>query len=111
MNATTKRALSNKWVFVLNEYELIKQKNSKNFSTVDQLCEVFKIHRKDIRKYYGRWIKSGRDPDSLLPQKRGPKPGQLKLLSKDEERTIIKIRRKFQVNEFEISHMIKRHLF
>lgn len=109
MNATTKRSLSNKWLLVLNEYELIKQKNSKNFSTVDQLCEVFKIHRKDIRKYYGRWIKSGRDPDSLLPQKRGPKPGQLKLLSKDEERTIIKIRRKFQANEFEIAHMIKGH--
>jgi transposase InsO family protein len=109
MNATTKRALSNKWLLVLNEYELIKQKKSKNFSTVDQLCEVFKIHRKDIRKYYERWIKSGRDPDSLLPKKRGPKPGQLKLLSKDEERTIIKIRRKFQANEFEISHMIKGH--
>lgn len=109
MNATTKRALSNKWLLVINEYELIKQKKSKNFSTVDQLCEVFKVHRKDIRKYYERWIKSGRDPDSLLPQKRGPKPGQLKLLSKDEERTIIKIRRKFQANEFEISHMIKGH--
>ena len=109
MNVTTKRALSNKWLLVINEYELIKQKKSKNFSTVDQLCEVFKVHRKDIRKYYERWIKSGRDPDSLLPQKRGPKPGQLKLLSKDEERTIIKIRRKFQANEFEISHMIKGH--
>lgn len=109
MNPTTKRALSNKWLLVLNEYELIKQKKSKNFSTVDQLCDVFKVHRKDIRKYYERWIKSDRDPDSLLPQKRGPKPGQLKLLSKDEERTIIKIRRKFQANEFEISHMIKGH--
>jgi transposase InsO family protein len=109
MNATTKRVMTNKWLLVVNEYELIKQKKSKNFSTVDQLCEVFKVHRKDIRKYYERWIKSGRDPDSLLPQKRGPKPGQLKLLSKDEERTIIKIRRKFQANEFEISHMIKGH--
>ena len=88
MNATTKRNMTNKWLLVVNEYELIKQKKSKNFSTVDQLCEVFKVHRKDIRKYYERWIKSGRDPDSLLPQKRGPKPGQLKLLSKDEERTI-----------------------
>ena len=109
MNTTTKRALTDKWLLVLNEYELIKQKKNKNFSTVDQLCEVFKIHRKDIRKYYERWIKSGRDPDSLLPKKRGPKPGQLKLLSKDEERTIIKIQRKFQANEFEIFHLIKGH--
>jgi len=109
MNTTTKRAMTDKWFLVVTEYDLIKQKKSKNFSTVDQLCEVFKVHRKDIRKYYGRWIKSGRDPDSLLPQKRGPKPGQLKLLSKDEERTIIKIQRKFQANEFEIFHLIKGH--
>jgi transposase InsO family protein len=109
MNATTKRVMTDKWLLVLNEYELIKQKRNKNFSTVDQLCEVFKIHRKDIRKYYERWIKSGRDPDSLLPHKRGPKPGQLKLLSKDEERTIIKIQRRFQANEFEIFHLIKGH--
>jgi len=54
-----------------------------------------------------RWIKSGKDPNSLLPQKRGPKPGQLKILSKDEERTIIKIRRRFQANEFEIYHFVK----
>ena len=42
-----------------------------------------------------------------MPQKRGPKPGQLKMLTKDEERTIIKIHRRFQANEFEIYHLIK----
>ncbi len=77
MNTTTKRVMTDKWLLVVNEYELIKQKKNKHFSTVDQLCEVFKVHRKDIRKYYGRWIKSGRDPDSLLPQKRGPKPKKI----------------------------------
>ena len=56
MNSTTKRVMTNKWLLVMNEYELIKQKKSKNFSTVDQLCEIFKVHRKDIRKYYERWI-------------------------------------------------------
>jgi transposase InsO family protein len=109
MNSSTKRIMTDKWLLVMHEYELLKQKKNTNFSTVDQLCEVFKIHRKDIRKYYERWVKSGKDPDSLLPKKRGPKPGQLKLLSKDEERTIIKIRRKFQANEFEIQHLIKGH--
>ena len=109
MNPTTKRLMTDKWLLVIKEYELIKQKKSKNFSTVDQLCSAFKVQRKDIRKYYERWAKSGKDPDALLPRKRGPKPGQLKLLSKDEERTIIKIRRKFQANEFEIYHLIKGH--
>jgi transposase InsO family protein len=109
MNSTTKRLMTDKWLLVMKEYELIKQKRSKNFSTVDQLCSAFKVHRKDIRKYYERWVKSGKDQESLLPQRRGPKPGQFKLLSKDEERTIIKIRRKFQANEFEIHQLIKGH--
>ncbi len=51
---TIKKVMSSKWLLVLNEYELIKQKKSKNFETVNQLCEVFKVHRKDIRKYYDR---------------------------------------------------------
>lgn len=109
MTKTLQAAITNKWLLVLNEYELIKQKNSKNFKTVDQLCKVFKVHRKDIRKYYERWAKSGKDPLSLLPLKRGPRPGQLKILTKDEERTIIKIRRRLQANEFEISHLLQGH--
>ena len=107
MNKSLKQAISSKWLLVLNEYELIKQKKSKNFKNVEQLCNVFKIHRKDIRKYYERWMKSGKDPESLMPLKRGPRPGQLKILSKDEERTIIKIRRRLQASEFEIQHLIK----
>jgi hypothetical protein len=107
MKKTLKQAITSKWLLVLNEYELIKQKKSKNFKTITQLCQAFKIHRKDIRKYYERWVKAGKDPDALLPQKRGPKPGQLKILTKDEERTIIKIHRRFQANEFEIYHLIK----
>lgn len=107
MIKTVKRAISDKWLLVLKEYELIKQKKSKHFKTVAQLCQVFKVHRKDIRKYYERWIKAGKHTDALLPRKRGPEPGKYKILTKDEERIIIKIRRKFQANEFEIHHFIK----
>jgi transposase InsO family protein len=45
--------------------------------------------------------------DALLPQKRGPKLGQLKILSKEEERTIVKIQRRLQASGFEIFHLIK----
>lgn len=107
MIKSLKQALTNKWLLVLKEYELIKNKRSESFKTVQQLCEAFKIHRKDIRKYYERWMKTNKDSDSLLPQKRGPRPGQLKILSKDEERTIIKIHRRLAANEFEIHHLIK----
>jgi transposase InsO family protein len=99
--------MTSKWLLVVKEYDLIRKKQSKSFKTVEQLCDVFKVHRKDIRKYYERWMKSGQREESLLPLKRGPKAGQLKILSKDEERAIIKIRRRLQANEFEIFYMIK----
>ena len=109
MTKLLKQAITSKWLLVLKEYELIKQKKSEKFKTINELCAVFKVHRKDIRKYYERRAKAGKDPNALLPHKPGPRPGQLKILSKDEERAIIKIRRRFQANEFEIYHFIKGH--
>jgi len=107
MKKSVQQLMTSKWSLVVKEYELIRLRQSKNFKTVEQLCEVFKVHRKDIRKYYERWVKSGKADESLLPQKRGPRPGQLKILSKEEERSIIKIRRRLQANEFEIFYMIE----
>jgi transposase InsO family protein len=107
MKKTEQQVMTSKWLLVVKEYEQIRQKQSQNFKTVEQLCQVFKVHRKDIRKYYERWVKSGKTNESLLPQKRGPRPGQLKILSKEEERAIIKIRRRLQANEFEIFYMIE----
>ena len=107
MTKQQKRAMTQKWQLVLTEYELIKAKRNKNFKTITRLCEVFKIHRKDIRRYYPRWIQANKDPDSLLPRRPGPRAGQLKLLSKEEERFIIKIQRRLQANEFEIHEIIK----
>lgn len=107
MKKTEQQLMTSKWLLVVKEYEQIRQKKSQNFKTVEQLCQVFKVRRKDVRKYYERWVKSGKMDESLLPQKRGPRPGQLKILSKEEERAIIKIRRRLQANEFEIFHMIE----
>jgi hypothetical protein len=107
MTKFIKSALTSKWLLVVQEYELVKQEKSPNFKTVGQICDAFKVHRKDIRKYYERWIKSGKNADALLPHKRGPKPGTLKILSKHEERAIIAIHRKLAANEFEIHHLIQ----
>ncbi len=98
MIKSIKLGLTSKWLLVVQEYELVRQKRSKNFKTVEQICQAYKVHRKDIRKYYERWIKSGKDMEALLPQKRGPKPGQLKTLTNDEERTIVKIQRRLPAN-------------
>lgn len=107
MTKSIKQAMTSKWLLVVQEYELVKQKRSQNFNTVEEICRAYKVHRKDIRKYYERWIKSGKSEEGLLPQKRGPKTGSLKILSKDEERTIMAIHRRLGANEFEIYHLIK----
>ena len=107
MTSKEQQIFSNKWLLVIKEYELVKNKKSKHFSSVKEICDVFSVNRKDIRNYYMRWCQSGKDPESLLPKKRGPKPGQLKILSKEEERAIVKIHRKLNANEFEIHHLIE----
>lgn len=107
MTEYLKFRLSSKWLLVVQEYELIKQKRSRNFKTVRELCDAFRVCRKDIRKYYERFVKSGKDPDALLPQKRGPKPGTHRLLSKEEERIIVALQRKLAANEYEIHQLIK----
>ena len=58
MNASTAWAVTSKWVTILTEYERIKSGQTALFSTVHELCEAHRIHRKDIRKYYERWIKA-----------------------------------------------------
>lgn len=107
MNQSTALAVTSKWVTILEEYQKVKAGQSSLFTTVNELCEAYHVHRKDIRKYYGRWVKSGKDRSALLPQKRGPQPGKYKLLSKEEERIILKIHRRLGANEFEIFQLVK----
>ena len=107
MNNSTISAITAKWLTILRDYEKIKAGNCSVFQTVNQLCQAHHVHRKDIRKYYEQWIKSGKDQSALLPQKRGPKAGKYKLLTKQEERIIIKIHRRLGANEFEIFHLLK----
>ena len=101
--------MTSKWALVVSHYEKIKQKRDPNFKTINELCEAFQVSRKDIRKYYERWAKAGKDPYALIPKKRGPKPGQLKILSKEEERIIVKIHRRLNANVFEIYNLIQGH--
>jgi transposase InsO family protein len=109
MTKIEKRLLSNKWALVVDHYEKIKQKRNPSFKTVNELCEVFHITRRDIKNYYARWASAGKDPEALLPKKPGPRPGQLKILSKEEERIIVKIHRRLNANEFEIYNLIEGH--
>lgn len=109
MTKQEKLRLTDKWYLVVSEYEKIKSKKSDCFEKVEQLCKAYQVTRKDVRKYYMRWVSSGKNRESLLPKKRGPKPGSLKILSKDEERTILQMHRRLGSNEFEIYELIAQH--
>jgi transposase InsO family protein len=107
MTKKEKKLMTNKWALVVGHYENIKKKADPSFKTVNELCAAFHVTRRDIKNYYSRWVRSGKDPEALLPRKPGPKPGQLKILSKEEERIIVKIHRRLNANEFEIYNLIE----
>lgn len=109
MSNTLTRNFTKKWLLILEEYERVRNKTSKQFTTVKDLCEFFQIHRKDIRRYYERWVEASRTESALLPRKSGPKAGQLKVLSKEQERFIMKIRRRFDTSGPMMAQMIKGH--
>lgn len=107
MNKSIKIIVTSKWKKILEEYEKVKKNKSTLFKYVSDICAAYDVSRKDIHKYYQRWIQSQRSEESLFPRKRGPKVGTTKMLSKEEERVIIKLRRKLEANEYEIFHMLK----
>lgn len=106
MTKTQIRGMTSKWKLVVSEYEKVKNGNSKNFKTVKAICEAYQVNRRDIRKYYERWIKAGKTDESLLPQKRGPKEGLYRKLTKEEERYIVKIKRKLDASAYETLELV-----
>ena len=83
MTKTAVRGLTSKWRLVLCEYEKVKAGQSHCFESIDKLCQAYQVHRKDIRKYHERWVKSGKCDESLLPLKRGPREGLYRKLTKE----------------------------
>ena len=65
MNKTNKQLMTSKWALVVSHYEKINEKKNPSFNNVNELCEAYQVHRKDIRKYYERWAKSGKEPGVL----------------------------------------------
>ncbi len=69
---TIKRNYTNNWLFLFSEYQLIKEKKHLKLKTVNELFILHNIPRQTFYKYYHRY-KQSKDPEALLPQKRGPK--------------------------------------
>ena len=96
-----------RWIPILKEYERTKAKvPGRSFRYVKNLCEANHIPKKELSRYYRKWIEGGRKEEALLPQKRGAKPGSRRT-PKDIERNIIKAYRRFGSNRYELVLIFK----
>jgi len=96
-----------RWIPILKEYERTKDKiNPRSFKFVKDLCKAYHISKKELGRYYRKWIEGGKQLESLLPHKRGPKPGSRRT-PKPIERNIIKAYRRFGSNRYELVLLFK----
>ena len=91
-----------RWLPILKEYERTRSKiTPRPFRFVKDLCRAHHISAKELRRYYVKWIQAGKKAESLLPSKRGAKPGSRRT-PKEVERNIIKAYRRFRSNRYEL---------
>jgi transposase InsO family protein len=96
-----------RWIPILKEYERTKAKvNPRPFKYVKNLCEAHHISKKELCRYYRKWVEGGKTSESLMPATRGAKPGSRRT-PKPIERNIIKAYRRFGSNRYELVLLFK----
>ena len=96
-----------RWIPILKEYERTKAKISpRPFRYVKDLCEAHHISKKELCRYYRKWVEGGKTSESLIPATRGAKPGSRRI-PKPIERNIIKAYRRFGSNRYELVLLFK----
>jgi len=96
-----------RWEPILEDYEeTIQKKRGRKFRYVKDLCAVHRISNKELRRYYRKWLEGNKHDESLLPAKRGAKPGSRRT-PKDIERNIMKAYRRFGSNRYELVLLFK----
>ena len=91
----------------LKEYERTKaQIPPRLFQFVKDLCEAHHISTKELVRYYRKWVEGKRLLESLLPEKRGAKPGNRRT-PKEIDRNILKAYRRFGSNRYELVCLFK----
>ena len=101
------QVVTKRWIPILEEYDKIRNKQEpRSFRYVKDLCLAHKTSKKEVRRYWTKWVQGGKDPQGLLPAKRGPKPGSRRT-PKEIERNIIKAYRQFGSNRYELVNLFK----
>lgn len=103
----SERSIVKRWIPILEEYEkIINKVPERSFKFVKDLCLAHHISKKELRRYYRKWIEGSHNDESLLPDKRGPRPGSRRT-PKEIERNIIKVYRRFGSNRYELVLLFK----
>ena len=96
-----------RWVPILEEYEKCKLKvKPRSFKFIKNLCQAHHISKKELLRYYRKWTEGSKTPESLMPKKRGARPGSRRT-AKEVERNIIKAYRRFGSNRYELVLLFK----
>jgi transposase InsO family protein len=98
------KTLAGKMISCINEYEKIKNKESKTFKTVKDFCLQYKFSHQNFMKIYHRY-KENPNESMLVPQKRGPKFKSRRTDVAIEEKVISL--RELGNNRYEIVQMLK----
>ncbi|MFH1428452.1 MAG: DDE-type integrase/transposase/recombinase [Candidatus Margulisiibacteriota bacterium] len=103
----SEKVIVKRWLPILKEYERIKAKiEPRPFRFVKDLCAAHHIPKKELGRYYRKWLEGGKLEESLLPKKRGARPGSRRT-PKEIERNIIKAYREFGSNRYELVLLFK----
>jgi transposase InsO family protein len=101
------QVITKRWIPILIEYEKIKHRATpRTYRFVKHLSQAHHTSKKELIRYYRKWVEGGKKPEALLPQKRGPKPGSRRT-PKEIERNILKAYRRFGSNRYELVLMFK----
>ena len=92
-----------KWKFLIQEYELVKQKRHPTFRFVADFYRFHQTHRQTFLKYYHRFRQSGAE-HALVPQKRGPKWKSRRVYGYIEQQVLL--HRQQGVNRYEICQLL-----
>jgi transposase InsO family protein len=106
MSPAYKQVVIAKWLPLVQEYERVKSRTSPHFQQVQQLLSAYHVTKRDLYKYYERWVASGRKDDALLPHKRGPRV-RTRRTPKPIERQIMKAYRNLGAPSYELVMLFK----
>lgn len=106
-DTTLEKNYIQKWRFLIQEYELVKNGKHAQFKFVSDFYQFHGTNRQTFLKYYNRF-KASQDAQDLFPRKRGPKWKSRRPLPFIEQQVLIERRR--GNNRYEIYQILKPKL-